>query len=81
MIQIGNVGSNAQYCTQSTHCCGFGKVRHTLLPDGIHEETYYKEEDDKEVIVGHLHVIGIDFEGREYARNYQSCKVFSSISQ
>ena len=53
----------------------------STLTNGIDKETNDEEEDNKEIVIGHLHMVGIDLKRREDARYGKSCKVFPPVGK
>ena len=81
MIQVGQIETDTYGSTGEANRCSLAETYHLLLADGIHQEGNHHEEDDKEVIIGHLHMVGIDLEGGKDGGNEQTPKVFSPVSQ
>ena len=52
-----------------------------LLTNGLHEIGNDHEEDDEQVIISHLHVVGFHLKGGEECRHDESRQITSSISQ
>ena len=56
-------------------------MHEALLTYGINEVSYYDEQYNKEVVIGHLHMVGIDLKCREDTRYGKSCKVFPPVGK
>ena len=52
-----------------------------ILAHSLHEPCNHHEQDDEQVIVSHLHMVGIDLKRREHSCNNQSPQVFPLIGQ
>ena len=81
MIEVAEIQADTDGCTHDAHRRSLAKASHLLLLDGIDQEGDDHEEDDEEVIVCHLHVVGVHLEGSENRRYEQAPQIFTSISQ
>ena len=52
-----------------------------MLADGLYQPGDDHEQDDKQIIIGHLHMVRVDLKGREDSRDQQSPQVSSPIGQ
>ena len=52
-----------------------------LLTYGINKESYYEEQYDKEVVIGHLHVVGINLKRRKDTRYGKSSQIFTLVGK
>ena len=81
VIKVGNVQQNAYQCPRSTHARGFHKVCHALRSDRFNKVSYHHEEDNEQIIISHLHVVGVDFKGSEDRSNNETPQIFAPISE
>ena len=81
MIEVGEVDAHTDDTTQRTDCRCLRKTFEFVLADGIHQPGDDEEEDDEQIIIGHLHVVRVDLECREDCRQQQSPEVFPAIGQ
>ena len=81
MIEVGEVDAQTDDTTQHTDRCRLRKAFQFMFADGIHQPGNDEEEDDEQIIIGHLHVVRIDLKRREDSRHQQSPKVFPAIGQ
>ena len=69
VIKVGNIHQHTNQCTRSTYGCGLHKLLHGLLSDSIDQISNNHKEDDEQIIIGHLHMIGINFKGCKDCRD------------
>ena len=81
MIEVREVQTYTDGYTCQAHPCSFEEMTDLVLPHGIHEPCNHHEQDDEQVIVGHLHMVGIDLERSKQGRDDQAPQVFPSIGQ
>ena len=86
MIEVGNVYQNTYGTGSQTHrrglydvlpAGGLGIAAGQALNDERHHHHRYREQ----IIVGHLHVVGLHLKGGEEGREDESPQVFSSVGQ
>src|SRR3712207_3054981 len=81
VIKIGKIDANAQSGGGGTHSHGLPKLLHLLLSYSRIEVSQHHEEDDKQVIIGHLHMVGMYFKSRENSSDDKSGYQLASESQ
>ena len=81
MIEIGDVDQHTEQGTDGTDHRALDKLRQLLVTDGHDEPGDDHEEDDEEIVVGHLHVVGIDLKGGEDGRDDQAPQIFAAVAQ
>ena len=81
MVEVRQVQTDGYQSCYGTGCRCFQPVHHLFLADGFHEPRYHHEEDDEQVVVGHLDVVGANLEGSEDSCNDQSPQVFAAVGQ
>ena len=52
-----------------------------MFAKSIYQPGDEEEEDDEHIIIGHLHMVGVDLEGCEDSRQQETPHVFSPISK
>ena len=81
MIEVRQVHHHAQQSTHDAHARGFEEAHILLLDDGINQEGNDHQQDDKQIVVGHLHVVGIHFHRCKQGRHDEAPHIFPSIGQ
>ena len=81
MIKVGNVQQNAYQCPHSTHARGLHKVHDAFRSDRFNKVGYHHEEDNEQIIISHLHVVGVHFKGSEDRSNDETPQIFAPISE
>ena len=81
MVEVRQVDTHTDGRSRQTDSRRLHEAHHLLLPDGIHQPGDHHEEDDKQIVIGHLHVVGVDLKGRKHRREQQSPQIFAPISQ
>ena len=81
VIEVGEVDAHTDDTTQRTDCRCLRKTFEFVFVDGIHQPGDDEEEDDEQIIIGHLHVVRVDLECREDCRQQQYPEVFPAIGQ
>ena len=65
MVEIREVDANGDSSTGETYACSFCKVYQLLLLDSLHQPGNNEEKNDEQIVLCHLHMVGIDLECRE----------------
>ena len=81
VVQVREVDQYAQQTAHQTDRRGFQEVQVAFLPDGLDQIGNEHEQDDEQVVVGHLHVVGMHLEGGKDARQDKAPQVFAPVGQ
>ena len=81
MIEVRQVHTQAEDTGCQRNSCSLCKPHELFLPDGFHEPRDDQEEDDKRIVIRHLHVVGINLEGGKDSRYHKAPQVFPAIGQ
>ena len=81
VIEVRQVDTYTDGCTSDADGCGLGKAHQLFLLDRLHKPGDHKEEDDEQIIIGHLHMVGVDLKGREDCREQQPPEIAPLIGQ
>ena len=76
MVEVGGVDHHAQQSANDTDAQRLADVCVLLFHHGIHDEGQYHQEDDEQVVVCHLYVVGMYLKGAKEGGNQQSPEVF-----
>ena len=81
VIKVREVERDTDEGTHHAHRRSLSETGEFSLPDGIHQVGNHHEEDDEEIVVSHLHVVGIHLESREDGGEEQTFQILTPISQ
>ena len=81
MVEIAQVEANTYGGSRHTNGSGLAQVCPLLLADSVYHEGYHHQQNDKQIVVGHLHVVGLHLKGGENGSHYQPRPVFAPIGQ
>ena len=81
MIEIAQIEHHTYQSTHGTDGGGLEEAGHPALLDGDDQEGDDHGQDDEQVIIGHLHMVGIYLKGREHRRKDQAPKVLAPIGE
>ena len=81
VIQIRQIDTHTDGCTNDTYGCGLDKAHQLFLLDGLYKPCNNQEQDDEQIIIGHLHMICIDLKGRKDSREQQTPQIASLIGE
>ena len=81
MIEVRNIDADTYYGTSRTHCRGFQEMEYPLVPYCLYEVGHNHADNDKQVIVSHLHMVCQHLESREYRRNEEAAQVTAPEAQ
>ena len=81
VIEVREIDANTDGSTHERDGRSLQEPCQLLLLDGLYQPGNHHRQDDKQIIVGHLHVVRIDLEGRKDSCQQQSPEVFSPIGQ
>ena len=81
VIKVRQVERDTDEGTHHAHCRSLSEAGKFSLPDGIHQVGNHHEEDDEEIVVSHLHVVGIHLESREDGGEEQALQILTPVSQ
>ena len=81
MIEVREVQTDTDKRTHDAYSRSFEEMTDLILAHGFHEPCNHHEQDDEQVIVGHLHMVGIDLKRREQGRDDQAPQVFPPVGQ
>ena len=81
VVQVAQVDGHTNQTAHYAGCRSLRKVEVAARAHGVGQPGKYHEHDDEQVVIGHLHVVGIDLEGRKDGRHNQSPQVFPSVGQ
>ena len=81
MVDGTQVNAHTNGSTCDTYACGLGKMNILLIADGIYQPSYHHRKDDEQIVVGHLHVVGVNLECSENGCEQESPQIFASIGQ
>ena len=81
MVEVRQVHADTDHSRQQTHKGGLYEMGNLMITNGLHQIGDNHKEEDKQIIVGHLHVVGTHLEGGEDSRNHKSPQVFPTIGQ
>ena len=63
-------------CLQQVFPCGLA-----LAPESLDDEGYDHRRDDEQIVIGHLHVIGLHLEGSKDGRHHEAPQILPTIGQ
>lgn len=81
MIQVAKVDADTDNCAGGTHGCSLAEVSQLVVAYGVNEISNDHKQDDKQEIICHLHVVGINLERRKYSCNNESPQIFAPVGQ
>ena len=81
VVKVAQIDADAQRGAHEADGGGFGKAVEAVAADGLNEEGYHHEEDDEQIVVGHLHVVGLDLKSGEDGCEQQAAQVATAIGQ
>ena len=81
MIQVAQVDADTDGSGGDTHGCCLTKPCQLLVFHSLNQESDNHEEDDEQIIIGHLHMIGLHLKGGKQGRQDESPEIFSPITK
>ena len=81
MIQVRQVQRDGNGCSSQTCCSSLRQMLVLFLSQAVDAKCNDHSQDDEQVIVGHLHVVGQHFKGTEDCCYQQAPEVFAPKSQ
>ena len=81
MVETGEIHADAHGGGCHAHGRCFQEAHQLFLLHSLHEEGDDHEEDDHEVVIGHLHMVGQHLKSREEGRDEESGQIFSPVGQ
>ena len=81
MVEVGEVDHHAQYSRHGAHRRSLGEACHLLLAQSLHEVGYDHEQHDEQIVVGHLHVVGLNLERREQSREHEAPNILAAVGE
>ena len=81
MIEVRQVDQYAEQTAQGTGSRSLEEMDIALCLNGLNKIGNDHGGDDKQIVVGHLHVVGMHLEGRKEGREQQAPQVFATIGQ
>ncbi len=72
VVEVTHVDTNTQDATYGKACCSTQPLLEGLLADGIDKISQTHEAYNKEVVIGHLHVIAENLQGCEDTRYHHT---------
>ena len=81
MIQIRYIHADGNQCSHRTHRRSLPETCQLLLPNGLNEECHHHQQDNQQIVVGHLNVVGAHFKGGKYCRHDEAPQVFAAIGK
>ena len=81
MVEVREIDAHADSCSSDTDSHRFQEVHHLVLSDGLHQPGQGDEQDDEQIVIGHLHMVGIDLKRREYRHQQESPQIFSPVGE
>ena len=81
VVEVRQIDAYTDGSTRDTDSRSLQETGHLLLTDSLHEPSYHHEQNDKQIIIGHLYMVCIDLKSREYSCQQQSPQVLSPIGQ
>ena len=81
VIEVRDVDADTEGSTHGTGRRSLPEVSHLLLLHRIGQPRQHHEEDDEQIVIGHLHVVGIHLEGRKDGRHDESPQIPAAVGQ
>ena len=81
VIEVRQVDTDTEDGSCSSHAGGFPEAFHPVLADSHDEPGDNHEEDDEQIIIGHLHMVGLDLKSREDSRHDEAPQVFAAVGK
>ena len=81
MVEVAEVDAHTNGSTSDAHTRGLSKMQVFLFADGIYQPSYHHRQDDEQIVVGHLHVVGVDLECGKDGCEHKSPQILTPISQ
>ena len=79
VIKVRKIEQNAYQCTRSTHARSPQEALPLPASHSIHAIGNHHGRNHKQIIIGHLHMVGINFESREERRHAEAAQQLPSI--
>ena len=81
VVEVGEFDGNTDDSCRRQHACRLQECGQLFLTDGFHEVGDNHEEDDEQIVIGHLHMVGFYFEGCEDRRHDEAGQVLAAVGQ
>ena len=81
MVEVGEVDHHAQHRRHRAHRRSLGETRHLLLAQSLYEIGYDHEQHDEQIVVSHLHVVGLNLERREQTREHEAPNILAAVGE
>ena len=81
VIEIRQVDAKANRGTDHTHRSSLQETGHLLLLHSFHQPGYYQCQDDEQVVVGHLHMVGVDLKSGKHRCQEQAPQILTPVGQ
>ena len=81
VIEIRQVDAKADRGTDHTHRSSLQETGHLLLLHSFHQPGNHQCQDDEQVVVGHLHMVGVDLKSGKHRRQEQAPQILTPVGQ
>ena len=81
MIERRRIHADAYHSCSETYACCLQPMEQLPLADGIDEPSQRHQHDDEQVVVGHLHMVGIHLESSKDGCHDETPQIFATIGQ
>ena len=81
MVEVGEVDYHAQHRRHRAYSRSLGETRHLLLVQSLYEIGYDHEQHDEQIVVSHLHVVGLNLERREQTREHEAPHILAAVGE
>ena len=81
VVHVTQVYAHSDSRTSYAHSSGLGKLHVGLFAYGIHQPCYYHRQNNKQIVIRHLHVVGVNLKGSEDCCKQESPQIFAPVSQ
>ena len=81
VVEVRGIDQHAQQTANEASPRGLQEPAVFLLDDSVCQEGDRHKQDDEQIIIGHLHVVGMNLQRSEDARHHQAPQVLAPIGQ
>ena len=81
MVKVRQIGCHTYQGCYHQYCRGTEELLQYLVAPGLFKVGAHEEQDDKEEVIGHLYVVGLNLQGYKQCRHNASPQQLSPVGQ